>query len=328
MPNYKVEHISGDIYEAELFFSPRKRGKQIPRSKNINLTSAQQQEVNLRQARKKLSRLINTNFTKKDMFITLTYRDEPDSDEAKKDLPRFVRRLRLQRRNMKLPDLKWIAVTEGGHDEEYIKTHKHLHDHDPRLHHHVIISGGVSLEALQEMWEHGTIIASMLSSEREYTGLAHYITKEPKEKHKKRWSQSRNLEKPKVVVKEIKSPRHEFKAPRGYVVLVQELYVSEMTGVSQYMKAIRRGGVDIALGKEALEKDDPSPKRGKQRGPVKSKSKPAVVKSVLNGEKSTAKAEKTETKKDTAEKVKSTPDSMNTTKMKKTRQSKKGGEKH
>jgi hypothetical protein len=226
MPNYKKEIRSGDVYEAECYFSLRERGKELKRSKSINLTTAQQVEVNHKQAQKKLSRLINTNFCKRDMFITLTYRNEPDFEEARKDLSRFIRRDRLYRRKAELPELKWVAVTEGGHDEEFIKKHKRLHDHDPRLHHHIIISGGVSLEALQGMWEHGVVIVAMLSSEGDYTGIAHYITKEPKEKHKKRWSQSRNLDKPKETVKQIKSPHHELHVPKGYKELVRELYSS------------------------------------------------------------------------------------------------------
>lgn len=262
MPNYKKEIRSGDVIEIEFYFSPRKIGKSIPRSKNINLTASQQIEANFRRARKNLSRLINANFNKRDMHITLTYRDAPSSiEEAQKLQAKFTRRLRKKRRDLKLPELKWIAVTEGGHDEEFIKKHKRLNDHDPRIHHHMIISGGVTLEALQEMWEYGVIIVSMLSSEGDYTGLAHYITKEPMERHKKRWSQSRNLVKPKVTIKEIMNPRYDIKAPKGYTVRVKETYYSELTGTTQYLKAIRNGGVDVAEGKGLLKKLDKVPEK-------------------------------------------------------------------
>jgi hypothetical protein len=82
--------------------------------------------------------------------------------------------------------------------------------------------------------------------------------------------------------------------------------------------------MDIALGKDALKKDDPSPKRGKQKGPDKSNPIPVVVKGVPEGEKTSPQAKKSKTTKDTTEKVKTVPDSKESTKKTKTKQSKKG----
>jgi len=232
MPVYKTEYFSGDVYEAEIYFSPRVAGKNIPRGKNQNLSSEQQLERNLRNAQKKLSRLINTNFGFGDIFITLTYAEEPEETGAQKMMKKYIRRIRNLRRKNGVPELKYIAVTESG---------------DKRIHHHIIMSR-LDYEAAIGLWDHGRVIISRMDQEVDYTGLAHYITKDTRKQSGKRWSQSKNLDKPKVVRKEVKRPKAKLRIPKGYKEIVREHYASEQLGEMQYLKAVKLGGMDYALG--------------------------------------------------------------------------------
>ena len=237
MPYYRKYIYSGDVVEIEECFSMRKVGDRISRGKNNNTTSEQQHERNYRNAMKNLSRIINANFTKKDIFITLTHKDNVPEPEAKKAFDRYLRRVRTYIKKHKLPDLKYVAVIE------WEKT---------RTHHHIILNS-ISLDTAIELWDKGRVIVSKLDTEQDYTGLARYIVKEKKgkfdEKQKKRWSQSRNLAKPKVVRKEIIRGGKLINPPKGYKLLVREFYQSDVTGESQYVKAIRIDGIDIAQGK-------------------------------------------------------------------------------
>lgn len=247
MPHYKAEYFSGDVYECEIYFSLRERGRPIPRGKNTNLSSKEQQEINTRQARKKLIRLINANFGPGDCFITLTYaREPPDMAQAAKDLKNYLRRVRYYQKKQGLPELKYIAVTEAETE---------------RVHHHVILSS-MSADTAIRLWSVkdgvpiGRVLFSRLDPGAEYTGLALYITKEQRGGRKKRWSQSRNLKRPKVRVKEIKSPAKLLRPPKGYKVVVQDLYATE-AGQVQYLRAIRAGGMDYATGRgKGVVKDD------------------------------------------------------------------------
>ena len=145
MPMYKTEIWSGDVYEAEIYFSPRTAGKSIRRGANRETSCLKQQENNLRQARKKLARLINTNFGRKDIFVTLTYAEEP-GEEARRHLVNFLRRERNRRRRVGEMELKYIAVTESS---------------ATRTHHHIIMNAA-AIEELTRLWPHGRVILSAL----------------------------------------------------------------------------------------------------------------------------------------------------------------------
>ncbi len=106
------------------------------------------------------------------------------------------------------------------------------------------------------MDELGRVVLPMEISQLEpggdYTGLARYITKENIKEYEKRWTTSRNLEQPKVMVKKLGSvkPKKKPQAPKGYVVVESSEYFSEDIGAVRYLKAIRLGGYDYGAGKE------------------------------------------------------------------------------
>ena len=237
MPFYKKEIYSGDVYEAEVYFSLREKGKRIPRGKNEHLSSAQQQEMNERNAIKKISRLVNTNFKSKDLFITLTYRNEISLEDAEKEIRKFIRKIREYRKKHNLSPLKYIAVTETENGD----------GDKAKIHHHIVMSV-MSLDVVNSKWKNGRMIPSELDSDTDYAGLAQYITKTKKKEHKKRWSQSRNLDKPIEKIKILKRENRLLKPPKGYKTIQQQYYASEVTGKMQYVRAIRIGGIDYAEG--------------------------------------------------------------------------------
>lgn len=236
MPKYRKKIWAGDVYEVEEFFSPRTIGKKYERLLRGKLTTEEQQKRNLEIARKKLTRTINANFRGEDYFLTLTYDGEIKAEEAKRKIANFFRRLKRWRQRNSKGDLKYISVLET----------------KGRCHHHVILNGltGLSLkeawEILFDLWGEGYIFLKRLKRSQEDTRLASYITKENIKKNAKRWSQSRNLIKPRVKVEEVSESktRRPLNVPKGYVrILYTENYFAEI-GWVRYLKAVRSGGED------------------------------------------------------------------------------------
>lgn len=238
MPRYRKHIWAGDVYECEEYFSPRAIGKKYNRGQNELLTSEEQKERNLRIARRKLSRLINANFKQGDLFITVTYRSRVAHDDIKRELRNFLSRLRHKRKKMGLSAIKYIVVTEK---------------EEKREHHHLLINAmDITLKELTKLWGLGRVMISQIEPGGDYTGLARYITKENVKEYEKRWTTSRNLLQPKVVVKKLKSvkPKKRPQAPKGYVVVESSEYFSEDIGAVRYLKAIKIGGEDYGAGKE------------------------------------------------------------------------------
>lgn len=236
MPKYRKKIWAGDIYEVEEFYSPRTIGKKYERLLRGNLTTEEQQKRNLEIARKKLTRTINANFGAADYFLTLTYDGAIEAADAKKKIANFFRRLKRWRLKNGQGDLKYISVLET----------------KGRCHHHVILNGlmGLSLkeawEILFNLWGEGYIFLKRLKKSQEDTRLASYITKENIKKNAKRWSQSRNLQKPKVKIEEVAEHKthRPLTVPKNYIrLLYTENYFSEI-GWVRYLKAIREGGED------------------------------------------------------------------------------------
>ena len=78
---------SGDMVEIEVY--PIWKCKHnMTRSKQKNESKESQKKLNKKNSEKKVIRLINTNFEKDDLFITLTYEDGylPDEKTARKDI--------------------------------------------------------------------------------------------------------------------------------------------------------------------------------------------------------------------------------------------------
>ena len=141
------------------------RIKQAKRSERQKPTPEAMRRYNAIVAQRKLIRKINANFTKGDLYLTLTYPrgKRPVPEKAKKDLTKFIAALRreFQRQGR---DLEWVARTEIGAQGA--------------IHHHVIIPK-IDAETVERLWNrysggHAHIV-SMYG--RDFSLLATYLCK-------------------------------------------------------------------------------------------------------------------------------------------------------
>ncbi|MGG5463519.1 rolling circle replication-associated protein [Clostridium sp. B9] len=188
---------SGKMLEHEIYPISQMEKKKSRREKKKE-SALKQKNLNEKNCKKKIVRLINTNFTTKDIAVTLSYNKEnlPDSLETcKKDVSNFLRRIKRYLKKHKLPDLKYIAVIENKNKGQAI-----------RIHHHLIVSGDIARDQLESMWKKGRCNTYRLQeNDFGFEGIARYIVKEPL--GNKRYSASRNLKKPKVEINDSKYNR-------------------------------------------------------------------------------------------------------------------------
>lgn len=200
MPYREKKIYSGNILEVEIYPITLQERKQ-PRRKKVKLSPPKQKNLNDKNAKKHLIRLVNNNFTdNQDLSVALTYDDKdlPGSeDEARKDVTNFIRRVKHYRKKNGLPDLKYIAVIEY---QERVDNKKPV-----RIHHHLIMSG-MDRDVIEQLWKKGRANADRLKADESgYEALGRYITKDPK--GSKRWTQSKNLKQPVVQVNDFKYSR-------------------------------------------------------------------------------------------------------------------------
>ncbi len=199
MPYREKRIYSGNMLEVEIYPISHKE-RNLPRKKKEKESSYKQKNLNDKNAKKKLIRLINTNFTDNDLIGHLTYDKvhlPKTPDEAYKNLVNYMKRIKRYRKKHGLSDLKYIAVTE-------------YHEANPkdkrtrvRIHHHIAMSG-MNREMAEQIWGKGarTNCRKLSADEFGYEGFARYITKDPQ--GAKRWTQSKNLKKPLVKINDYK----------------------------------------------------------------------------------------------------------------------------
>ena len=157
------------------------------------MSRERQTRYNRERARRRLALLMDANFGKNDLHVTLTYRGTPpDYEQARKDVRNYLRAVKRMREKAGLPEMKYIYVLE----EEGADGEKR------RIHVHLMMTGGISREALEEKWGRGYANCDRLQPE-EGNGLielARYFTKLEQEKHRRAWSASKNLRKPRTTV--------------------------------------------------------------------------------------------------------------------------------
>ena len=128
---------AGEQFEIEIYPEFTKKESKLYKLKKINKA---QRNLNDRYARKRVERLINTNFSKNDLWITLTYSNDhlPASlDEALKNIKNYIRRINYKRKKLGLEKAKYIYVTEHSKEKKI------------RCHHHLIMDHGLSLIHIQ-----------------------------------------------------------------------------------------------------------------------------------------------------------------------------------
>lgn len=237
-----IERISGKHYRALVYPSTVPRGGR--RGGRDNPTEDYRQRLNDKRSAAKLAALLEENFRLNDLFVTLTYREEPVSYErAAKNVRNFLRQYRTARKAAGLP-YDYIYVIEGEHG-------------DHRKHHHIVTSAdGDAANLIKSLWLHGfadieTIrqfaekpsirypAISLNQCVREYGGnwacgwgeyclrcfdkLAHYITKEPRKTGRMRvgsrmYVPSLTLRRPTLVKRELPTGV-QFEPPNGVALL-------------------------------------------------------------------------------------------------------------
>lgn len=192
----------GDMYqEVDIFSRDTEQDRYLRkggRSKKKRVTAPAQANLNDKNARRYLTQLANGNFGEGDLFVTLTYRPEfaPKTvKEAEHHVTNFLRRVKNRRKKLGLDALKYILVTEYKTDDDGHITGK--------IHHHLLMNG-MDRDVLESLWAErrkslGLPRTQWLSPDRVdegngIEGLVDYITKDPK--GRKRWTSSRNLQRP------------------------------------------------------------------------------------------------------------------------------------
>ena len=183
------------------------------RGKRKKVTEPKQKDLNDKNSKRYLVQLGNGNFGIADLHGSCTYDNEhlPDNvEDAVKNVDNYLRRIAYRRGKLGIEPLKYILVTEYGYQKE---------DETKlvRVHHHIIMNGGLDRDEVEMMWtdqrinwkryekspddyrntvqKMGWINADRLQvNENGIEALCKYVLKNPK--GKKRWSSSRNLERP------------------------------------------------------------------------------------------------------------------------------------
>ena len=132
------------------------RQNQSGRRRRRRPTREVQKKLNQRHAREKFARLLHANFTSRDLSVGLSYAIDPESrDVAMKDLQKFLRRLRYRYRKLGI-ELKYLWQMEISSKGRY--------------HFHVVLSGGMDRDEIEQLWGHG--YANTKRLQPEYAGLA------------------------------------------------------------------------------------------------------------------------------------------------------------
>lgn len=185
--------ISGGMYEAE-FYPIYPNGRRIltgGRKAKSRPSSKEQANLNDKNARKKIVRLVNANFGKGDIVVHGTYRDDemPSSEaECRRHIQNYIRRIKRYRKKEHLPDMKYIYVIEAKVSKKTGLVRYHFH----------LITNAMDRDTAEAMWPYGdwTNADRLQPNEKGCEALAKYLVKNPE--GGKRWAQSKNLKKPKT----------------------------------------------------------------------------------------------------------------------------------
>lgn len=150
---YALKEITaGDQFEIEIYPQFRSMDEVPPEGRTIKKDNNKaQKNLNDKNARKYVERLINENFSDRDIWMTLTYDDEhlpPDGDvdAAIKNVQKYIRRINYQRKKRGLPNAKYVYVTAYNPDAEI------------RWHHHIVMDGALDMETVESCWKQSMVI--------------------------------------------------------------------------------------------------------------------------------------------------------------------------
>lgn len=187
-------------------------------------SSQAQKNLNDKRSKRRFVQIANTNFGADDLHISATYNEEHlpiTLEEAERNVHNYLDRVKRRMKRVTGQDLKYMLVTEYTPEEEEGQlTLEGMEDKQTRavrIHHHIILNGGLSRDDLELMWSATRINWKKAQNDPEYRktvdylgfvncdrlqpnengieGLVNYINK--RKKGCKKWSTSMNLKKPK-----------------------------------------------------------------------------------------------------------------------------------
>ena len=187
--------VSGPRIDAEVFpvFGRNQRGD-LRRAKS-QVTREVQKRANDERSRLHLIQLVESNFTEKDISLTLSYEGTPpEPARVDKDIRNFIARVKRARAKAGLDELKYIYAIGG--DEMPAAGYS-----GKRPHIHMIMNGGVGRDELEAIWGKGIANADRLQPRDEgLGGIAVYFTRQKQDRPEKagvrKWRGSRNLKQP------------------------------------------------------------------------------------------------------------------------------------
>ena len=234
-------------------------------------SSLKQKNLNDKNSKRRFVQIANTNFNEEDLHVSATYDDKhlPGSlEEAEKIVHNYLNRVKRRMKRETGQDLKYMLVTEYT-PEEGADTEADRRTKAVRIHHHIIMNGGLSREGLELLWSTtrinwnkakepkyrrevdfiGYVNCDRLQpNENGIEGLVNYINK--RKKGCKKWSCSQNLQKPKVkkndhkysfrkLTKYAQNPENKEiwrKLYKGYEPTKIEFQHNDFTGWSVYLR--------------------------------------------------------------------------------------------
>lgn len=221
---YKKVITSGRMIEVEYYKSIKKRDKKtVGRTLKQNVTPDKMKAANDIRAKKKCRRLIANNFIPGDCYLTFSFFENLNEEEANRLIDNFLRRLRYYRRRHGMTELKFIGCLECG-------------KRGNRWHAHIVVNK-IAFEVLTALWPYGRLFCESLYEDGGFKDLANYIRKDVT--GKKRLKQSRNLKQPDEQVRELKKKEiREIESgvipsiPAGYYIADVDQNYNDITGTS------------------------------------------------------------------------------------------------
>lgn len=203
-------YLEVDIYNYTA--TEQENARRGRRSKKEIESTPKQVDWNDRNSKRRFLQLVNTNFDENDIHFSCTYsKDNMPSTcaDAERELRNFLRRVEYARKKEGLPPLKYISIPACTYKKDGVTP--------ARIHHHVIMNGGLSRDEIEDLWRKrrrkgqkkgdkiGFANADRLQpGEYGFAALCEYLAKQGG--GKKRWSTSQNLDKPEKEITDPDSP--------------------------------------------------------------------------------------------------------------------------
>ncbi len=124
------------------------------------------EEDNMKNQIEQFFMLLNTNFTDKSFYVTLTY-DQSNSpetvEEAKRIIENYIRRIKKRQQRISEETIKYIFGTQTS---------------KKRVHHHIVLSCALSKDEIEQLWKMGLINCEWISPQNvDMQKLAEYFVK-------------------------------------------------------------------------------------------------------------------------------------------------------